>query len=77
MTVEAYFGDECPRCLTWASEGVRNCENCGDSIPLALVLPYDDPPWEYTESLVKTLRRYEALRLMAKYAGGFPNDSPN
>jgi hypothetical protein len=36
------------------------------------VLPYDDPPWEYTENLVKTLRRYEALRLTAKYAGGFP-----
>jgi hypothetical protein len=70
--IEEYFGEDCPRCLTWAGEGVEACEGCGYAIPLALVLPYDDPPWEYTESLMQRLDGYEALRLMARYAGRSP-----
>jgi len=69
---EDYFGEECPRCLTWAGEGVKTCPVCGYPVPLAYVIPYDDPPWEYSDELLSVLRRYEALRLMAKYAGASP-----
>jgi hypothetical protein len=69
---EGYFGEECPRCLTWTGEGVKACPACGYPVPLAYVLPYDDPPWEYSDELMAVLRRYEALRLMARYAGGAP-----
>jgi hypothetical protein len=67
--VKEFFGEECPRCLTWAGEGVSVCGTCGYDIPLALVFPYDDPPWEYDDDLIALMQEFEALRLLAKYAG--------
>ena len=69
---EGFFGEECPHCLSWTGEGVRACRACGHPVPFGFVLPYDDPPWEYSDELVETLRRYEHLRLMARYKGRCP-----
>lgn len=70
--IEGYFGETCPRCLTWAGQGVETCPVCGYPVPLGYVIPYDDPPWEYSDELVALLRKYGLLRLMAKYAGRDP-----